>query len=101
MKAMDVRPVDPRDTRWEIDSPSYRVYFWTRPPAPPDVPEDLVIYHSTEFELSGAADVSEVRAWAEANAPPGSTHTVNVVLERDQERGVVRLAGVDPTGSSV
>jgi hypothetical protein len=27
--AMDVRPVDPRDSGWEI-APSCRVYFWER-----------------------------------------------------------------------
>jgi len=94
---MDVRPVDPRDTGWEVESPSYRVYFWTRPPAPPGVPADLVMYRSNEFELSGVEDVGEVLAWADATAAPGSTYTVYAVVEGVRERGLVRLAGVDPT----
>jgi hypothetical protein len=94
---MDVRPLDPRNTRWEISSPSYRVFFWTRPSTPPGISEDRVMYHSTEFEVSGAEDVGEVLAWAESTAPPGSTFTLYVVLERDEERGLVRLSGVDPT----
>jgi hypothetical protein len=97
---VDVRPVDPRDAGWEIDSPPYRVYFWKRPPAPPGIPPDEVMYHSTEFELSGAVDVREVLAWAEANATPGSRYTVYAVVGRESERGLVRLAGVDPTAPS-
>jgi hypothetical protein len=57
------------------------------------------MYHSTEFELSGAGGVGEVIAWAESTAPPGSTYTFYVVNERDQQRGLVRLAGVDPTAT--
>jgi hypothetical protein len=29
-----VRPVDPRDTAWEVNAPAYRVYFWLQPPGP-------------------------------------------------------------------
>jgi hypothetical protein len=97
---MDVRSVDLRDVGWEIVSPLYRVYFWARPPAPSDVPEDLVMYHSTEFELSGVEEVGEVLSWAEAAAASGSTYTVYVVVEGDRERGLVRLAGLDPTASA-
>jgi hypothetical protein len=97
---MEVRPVDPRGQRWEIDSPSYRVYFWTRPLAPPHVPQDIVMYHSTEFELSGVGDVGEVLEWAEANAPPESTHTIYAVIEHAGEEGLVRLRGADPTGAN-
>ena len=25
--------VDPRDIKWEVDQPVYRVYFWYQPPA--------------------------------------------------------------------
>ena len=27
---LDARLVDPRDIRWEVSSPTYRVYFWRR-----------------------------------------------------------------------
>jgi hypothetical protein len=89
---MDVRAVDPRDIRWEIDSPVYRVYFWTGP----------TLHESNEFELTGAEDVHEVLAWADENAPAGATYTLYAVLERNGEPGRVHLAGVDPTtGSAV
>jgi hypothetical protein len=55
------------------------------------------MYHATEFELGYVEDVGHVLAWAEATAAPGSTYTVYVVVEGDRERGLVRLAGVDPT----
>ena len=96
---MDVRPVDPRGPHWEVDSPSYRVCFWARPPAPLHVPEDLVMYHSTEFQLDGVGDVGEVLEWAEANAPPESTYTVYALIEHG-EQGLVRLKGADPTRAS-
>jgi hypothetical protein len=94
---MDIRPVDPRDTGWEVDSPTFRVYFWSRPPTPAGMSEDHVMYHSNEFELSGVEDVREVLEWAEENAAPGSTYTVYAVVEGSRERGLVHLAGVDPT----
>jgi hypothetical protein len=93
---VDVRPVDPRDTLWEIDSPSYRIYFWERQPPPPGAPE-LVGYHSAEFEASGVEDVGEVLAWAKETATAGATYTVYAVVEFAGERGLVRLRGADPT----
>src|SRR4051812_21825099 len=27
---MEARPIDTRDTKWQLDSPLYRVYFWER-----------------------------------------------------------------------
>jgi hypothetical protein len=95
---MDVRPVDPRDTAWEIDFPSYRIYFWEPQAAAPGVPQQIVGFRSNEFEVSGV-DVGEVLAWAEATKPPGSTYTIYAVIEGAGERGLVRLAGVDPTAN--
>jgi hypothetical protein len=59
---LDAVPVDPRDIRWEVSSPTYRVYFWRRVGGG---------YHSEEFQLSGASDVREVLAWAERNRKAG------------------------------
>jgi hypothetical protein len=95
---MDVRPVDPRDTEWEICQPVFRVYFWEPNPLPPGIPEESAGYRSTEFEVSGV-DVGEVLAWAETNAPSGATFTVYTVVEQGSRRGLVRLAGVDPTAA--
>ena len=97
---MDVRAVDPRDIRWEVDSPVYRVYFWTQPPAPPDVPPEVVMYESNEFELTGAQDVHEVLAWADENAPAGAMYTLYAVMERNGGPGLVHLAGQDPTSAA-
>ena len=86
---MDVRSVDPRDVRWEVDAPVYRVYFWS----------GETLHQAEEFELTGAVDVHEVLAWAEENAPPGSVYTLHAVVEMDGEKGLVHLAGVDPTAA--
>jgi hypothetical protein len=94
---VEVRPVDPRDTSWEIASPTFRVTFWERQPVPPDSHHPPG-YRSTEFEINGA-DVSEVLAWAEAEAPSGSTHTIYALVQHGGERGLVRLAGLDPTAA--
>jgi hypothetical protein len=87
---MDARPVDPRDPEWEVSSPSYRVYFW-RPRSGG--------YESEEFQLEGTTDVAEVLGWAEERAE-GRTFTVYAVVDALGERGLVQLAGIDPTASA-
>lgn len=42
---MTVSGVDPRDTRWEVDDPAYRVYLWHRPPAPDGVCLEDTMWH--------------------------------------------------------
>lgn len=79
--------VDPRDCRWEVWSPSYRVYFW------------LAIgdaFSSREFHISNA-DVTTVLAWADLHAKDDETYTVFAVVDRGNDLGLVRLAGRDPT----
>ena len=66
--------VDPRDTTWEQDSPTYRVYFWGHPQHPSD-----------EWRLTGAQSVFEVIAWAERNA--GIHRTYQVWIEARDEQG--------------
>jgi hypothetical protein len=83
---MDVRPIDPPDTGWEVTWPSYRVYFWEAQPAPPEVSGQYVGHHSAEFELSGA-DIEDVLAWAKARASPGSMYTVYAVVAHADEKG--------------
>ena len=84
----EVRPVDPRDTEWEISSPSYRVYF-RRPLAHGG-------YMSDEFELRGAADVRAVLSWAEEKADG----RMYVLVGASGEGGLVKLAEVAPTEPS-
>jgi hypothetical protein len=75
--------VDPRDQRWEDDSPAYRVYFWTGDSS------------CEEWQLTGA-DVDEVLAWADEHAD-GRTMSIWVVRSDADGVGLIRLAGVDPT----
>ena len=89
---MDVRPVDPRDVRWEVDRPRYRVHFWTESVDP--------VSGSTgracdENELSGPdAAAAAVLAWAAEQAVERRADWFEVfaVVDRTPEdRGLVRL----------
>jgi hypothetical protein len=81
------RPVDPRDTRWEVWNPAFRVYFWRSLGGG---------WMSREFEISGG-DVVEVLAWAADHAEDDETYTVHCVVDGADGTGLVRLAGTDPT----
>ncbi|MBM7168423.1 hypothetical protein JQK87_08345 [Streptomyces sp. G44] len=81
---MWIRGIDPRDTSWEQDHATYRVHFWDRSDRSAD-----------EYEISGAAGVEEVLAWAEEHAAEhGCAYTVHVVTTDNGRRGLIRLAGV-------
>ncbi len=86
---MQAVPVDPRDVISEDSPPAYRVYFWRRLAAPG-------AFESTEFELTDA-DAEEVFAWARTTARSDQTYTIYAVVERPDGRGLLRLAGTDPT----
>jgi len=85
---VDVQPIDPRtDPRWETHPVhDYRVIFWKKGAA-------------YEFDVLGVADVHEAIEWAEQEASArGSTYTLFALVERGEaDRGLVWLAGVDPT----
>ncbi|HEX7083018.1 MAG TPA: hypothetical protein VF186_02780 [Gaiellaceae bacterium] len=68
---MDVRPVDPRDIRWEERAPAYPVYF-RRGDA------------SSEHALTGAAEVGEVLRWAREHAD-GRGYTTGAVAEPPEQ----------------
>ena len=81
---VNIRPVDPRDTQWEIDHPTYRVYFF-----------DVAAGRSDEFELDDA-DVSDVLAWADEHAS-GRQYAVYLRLAPPEgSPGLLRLLGDDP-----
>src|SRR5690349_13294486 len=63
IKVMQVLPVDPRDTRWEVPHPTYRVSFWQR--QQPHNP--LSGWAPDEWEIQDA-DIDEVLTWARGNA---------------------------------
>lgn len=88
---MQTQPVDPRDAEIEIDSPTYRVYFWERQVTQEG---ETPGFKSFEHEITDARDVHEVLRWAEANAG-GGTFTAYVLVGET----LVRLSGQDPTAA--
>jgi hypothetical protein len=95
-----VRPVDPRDTAWEVDTPAYRVYFWSLPPRPPpSSSEEGMGWFSDEYEVEDA-DVTVVLEWANSRASPGQTFRLYALVHCNGTPGLVRLAGTDPTAPS-
>jgi hypothetical protein len=83
-RGVDVEPADPRDIQIEWDAVTYRVYFWSRDGSRCD-----------EHELSGAQDVREVIAWADANA---GDRVPEIFVHHDHppQHGLIRLAGGRP-----
>jgi hypothetical protein len=88
MADLHARPVDPRDTGWEVWNPAYRVYFWRR--------VSPTGWGSREFEVSGG-DIAAVLEWATRNANDGETYTLFAIVEYGDERGLIRLTRHDPT----
>lgn len=92
---MDVAVVDPRDVRWEVDDPEYRVTFWSSDGAT-----------SWEYMLTGAEGVRTVLEWVDRQTQAGNQHAghvaeVLVVVERDDDGlGVLRLEGGRPRTAS-
>jgi len=85
---MQARQVDPRDQDWAVDTPKYRVYFWSR--------LDGDSWKSDEWELD-AADVTEAICWAEDHSA-GRDYVLYAVLPAQDGRvGLIRLNGSDPT----
>jgi hypothetical protein len=87
---MQVRKVDPRDTRWEVDQPAYRVYFWRRLGDDP-----YSGWASEEWQVEDA-DVQEVLSWA-GKGRARRSYTLYVCCTCETEPGLIRLAGIDPT----
>ena len=90
---MQAHPVDPRDQRWEVPKPVYRVYFWQRPA--PELTGSS--WNSDEWRLEDA-DVDEVLSWAQAKA---ATRQFVVYAEVNHGPpdglGLLRLLGTDPS----
>ena len=95
---MIIEGVDPRDISWEVAQPVYRVYFWHRLPAPPEVPSEHVGYRCEEYRLTEVNDVHEALRWVADTAGPEQTFTL--YIEHDDVeggRGLIHLAGVVPS----
>ena len=82
---VEIKSVDPRDQTWEVDQPSYRVYFHEADGT------------SDEYEVSGV-DVGGVLAWAEERR--GRRTYVLYACVPGSGLGLVRLAGTDPNDAS-
>lgn len=90
---MLAQPVDPRDQRWEVPKPIYRVYFWGCPT--PEIADSM--WTSDEWRLEDA-DIDEVLAWARAKAADRRFVVyVEVAGGQPDDLGLVRLIGTDPT----
>ena len=89
---MDVVGVDERTGGAEVTFPVYRVYFFDR------LYGVLSSGDAYTYELSGANNVQQVLAWADANAR-GRTYAVYVATPDHADPGLVtllQLAGDDP-----
>jgi hypothetical protein len=91
MARMLVEPVDRRTSRWEIDRPSYRIYFWDQ------IGEGA--WRSEEWRITDT-DVQAVLAWASDHAR-GRYITSWVEIVVNQEIGLARLNGWEPTRTDV
>jgi hypothetical protein len=94
---MEVKPIDPRVTSWEIDTPAYHVSFWRRGSGPSGVSVDTVAYIVEDCEVRGARDVQEVISWASEVAGDDRKFAVYAVVEHGQDRGLIHLLGVNPS----
>jgi hypothetical protein len=83
---MEVTLVDPRDVTWEVDLPTYRVYFWTQGGSACD-----------EWRVTNSASVHDVLAWAMDRVGEGRSYQVFVEVPAEHGLGILRLAGADPT----
>ena len=96
---MQASPIDPRDTTWECNDPTYRVYFWSSPA------DGGRAHTSYEWRITDAADVYEVIAWAESERADRTYELFVEHSDRMESRtdgwtdapGLIQLAGFDPT----
>jgi hypothetical protein len=80
--------------RWIADEPTYRVDFWTAV-SPSDPDRGIATGWKRDAYYVTEADADEVLAWSEAD---GRRAVVYVVFARgEDEPGLIRLAGLDPT----
>ena len=90
MTTLHARKVDPRDSTWELWNPEYRVCFWSR---------QGEAWRSRVFDIAHA-DVDAVLGWVAENDADSDAFTLSAVVDHAGDRGLVRLAGSDPTRSA-
>ena len=94
---VEVEQVDPGDVGWGHDRPAYRVHFWDRRASAGGGGTE---WRSDEWRVADAREVDEVLAWAATHAA-GRRVELLVEVTASAGLGVVRLAGIDPTGVQV
>ena len=95
---MKVTPVDERDSSWEDDQPTFRVYLH------PDATADTTVSSTATYDITGA-DVLQVIDWAQEHVGDGVYAVALVREDADREtqnpdygRGLVWLVGRDGNG---
>jgi hypothetical protein len=78
--------VDPRDVTWEVEHPTYRVYFWSSDGAA-----------CAEWRVTDVADVHQVLAWADQHVEDAWGYQVFIEVAPESGLGLLRLRGADPT----
>lgn len=99
LTAVDVHLVDPRDTKSEVRTPAYRVYFWEQQPAV-DAVVAVPAWSSEEFRLIDAMNVHEVLSWATGAVGRGRQFELFVETTDAAGTGLLRLAGSEPTAGA-
>jgi hypothetical protein len=91
---MNIQPVDPRDTQWQIDDPAYRVTFWSEREDTSGTPA----WSASEFEVTGnGLEAEDVMSWAREQSKGNTQVVVYVLVDRlDSRPGLIRLAGHEP-----
>ena len=82
--------------RWMIDLPTYRVDFW-RPISSADPARGVATGYKQDSYYVTDADVDEVMAWADSEAGGREVVIYLSTKRANDEPGLIRLTGVDPT----
>ncbi len=91
-------PEDEIYKAWEMDVHDYRVVFWRQQDPEPGYAKEEMGWAAVIHDIS-AEDVHEVIEWAERQAAPDEIYTLYVayVDPTRQQKGLLQIAGADPT----
>jgi hypothetical protein len=80
MPDIEARPADPRDRRWEVWNPRYRVHFW----------QQVGDAHlSREFDIT-ATEVDAALSWIATERADDETFMLFALVDSGADRGLVR-----------
>jgi hypothetical protein len=91
---MEVSLIDPRDTKWEVTYPTYRVTFWLQQRRNQHASE----WASEEWSIKDA-DIDQVLAWAQDKAQT-RPFIIYAYIAASDGPGLIRLFGTDPTAET-